>query len=202
MKKKTKITLIVVAVVLVLISLVARYFVAAYNSIVALEEQVESSWAQVENQYQRRYDLIPNLVATVKGYASHESQVFTDVTEARAKVGSAMQVGKDVLDDPEAFAKFQQAQNELSSSLSRLIAVSENYPALKANENFLALQDQLEGCENRIATERKRFNEATQKYNRTIRSFPKNIVAHNHGFEKKAYFTAVEQAESAPKVEF
>lgn len=202
MKKGAKIGIIVGVVAAVIILGLVRYIVGTYNRLVALEENVESSWAQVENQYQRRLDLIPNLVATVKGYASHESDVYTQVTEARSKAGGVMQLGSDVLNDPEAFERFQAAQNELSAGLGRLLAVAENYPELKANENFLALQDQLEGTENRIATERKRFNDAVQKYNRAIRSFPGNIVANNHGFEKKPYFKAAEEAKSAPKVEF
>ncbi|MCR4790441.1 MAG: LemA family protein [Treponemataceae bacterium] len=202
MKNKTKTTLIIIAAVLLVIICVAAYFIKTYNKIVTLEESVDSAWAQVENQYQRRLDLIPNLVATVKGYAKHESSVFTEVADARSKAGGLMQLGSDVLNDPEAFEKFQQAQNQLSGSLSRLIAVAENYPELKANENFLALQDQLEGTENRIATERKRFNDLVKSYNRLVRAFPSNIIAKNHGFEKKAYFAASQEAKTAPKVEF
>ena len=202
MKKGAKIGLIVAAVVLVVVLCFVGYVAKTYNRLVALEENVESAWSQVENQYQRRLDLIPNLVETVKGYAKHESSVFTEVADARSKAGGVMQLGSDVLNDPEAFEKFQRAQNELSSGLGRLIAVAENYPELKANENFLSLQDQLEGTENRISTERKRFNDAVQRYNRAIRSFPGNIVANKHGFEKKAYFKAAEEAKSAPKVEF
>ncbi|MCK4295088.1 MAG: LemA family protein, partial [Candidatus Marinimicrobia bacterium] len=158
-------------------------------------------WAQVSNQYQRRADLIPNLVETVKGYASHERETFSAVTEARAKVGQ-LTVTPEVLNNPEAFSRFQQVQGEISSALSRLMAISERYPDLKANENFLALQSQLEGTENRIAVERKRFNEAVQSFNTRIRRFPTNMVAGMFGFEKKLYFKAQEGAEVAPKVSF
>ncbi|MDC7222517.1 MAG: LemA family protein [Spirochaetales bacterium] len=173
-----------------------------YNRMVTLDEEVNASWGQVQNVYQRRIDLIPNLVATVKGYASHESETLTAVTEARAKVGGVMNVSDEVLQDPEAFARFQQAQGELSGALQRLMVVSENYPELKANQNFLALQDQLEGTENRIAVERKRFNDAVKAYNSYIRRFPQVIVANNMGFEQRSYFQAEESAQSAPQVEF
>ena len=196
--KKGLIVLIVIVVVLLLI--IGR-FVGIYNSLVTLEEGVNQSWAQVSNQYQRRADLIPNLVETVKGYASHERETFSAVTEARAKVGQ-LTVTPEVLNNPEAFSRFQQVQGEISSALSRLMAVSERYPDLKANENFLALQSQLEGTENRIAVERKRFNEAVQSFNTRIRRFPTNMVAGMFGFEKKLYFKAQEGAEVAPKVSF
>jgi len=162
---------------------------------------VNQSWAQVENQYQRRYDLIPNLVETVKGYAKHEREVFTQVTEARAKVGQ-INISPEVLKDPEAFAKFQQAQDALGSALARLLAVAENYPQLKANENFLQLQAQLEGTENRISVERRRYNEVVQQYNTYIRRFPVNIIAGMFGFRERPYFKAAEQAQQAPKVQF
>ncbi len=196
--KKGLIVLIVIVVVLLLI--IGR-FVGIYNSLVTLEEGVNQSWAQVSNQYQRRADLIPNLVETVKGYASHERETFSAVTEARAKVGQ-LTVTPEVLNNPEAFSRFQQVQGEISSALSRLMAISERYPDLKANENFLALQSQLEGTENRIAVERKRFNEAVQSFNTRIRRFPTNMVAGMFGFEKKLYFKAQEGAEVAPKVSF
>jgi len=196
--KKGLIVLIVIVVVLLLI--IGR-FVGIYNSLVTLEEGVNQSWAQVSNQYQRRADLIPNLVETVKGYASHERETFSAVTEARAKVGQ-LTVTPEVLNNPEAFSRFQQVQGEISSALSRLMAISERYPDLKANENFLALQSQLEGTENRISVARKRFNETVQSFNTRIRRFPTNMIAGMFGFEKKLYFKAQEGAEIAPKVSF
>lgn len=174
----------------------------SYNKMVSMEESIDAQWAQVQNQYQRRYDLIPNLVNTVKGYASHESEVFEQVTEARSKAGGVINIDSSVLDDPEAFDKYQKIQSELGTSLQRLMAVTENYPELKANQNFLALQDELEGTENRIATERMRFNEAVQSYNKYIRGFPRNMFAGMFGFEKKSYFAAGTEAQNAPKVEF
>lgn len=172
-----------------------------YNRLVTLNEAVNQSWSQVENQYQRRADLIPNLVNTVKGYANFERGVLTDVTNARAKVGQ-MTVTKDVLDDPQAFQKFQSAQGELSGALSRLLVTVENYPELKANENFLQLQAQLEGTENRISVERRRFNETVQSYNTTIKLFPNSIFANLFRFNEKQYFKAIAGAETTPKVEF
>ncbi|HCK99936.1 MAG TPA: LemA family protein [Candidatus Marinimicrobia bacterium] len=192
---------IVLIVVLVVLLMIFSFFKNTYNSLVTMEENVNQSWAQVSNQYQRRADLIPNLVETVKGYASHEQETFTAVTEARAKVGQ-LTVTPEVLNNPEAFAKFQQVQGEISSVLTRLMAVSENYPQLKANENFLALQSQLEGTENRIAVERKRFNQSVQLYNTTIRRFPTNMLAGMYGFEKKLYFEAQPGAETVPDVKF
>lgn len=173
-----------------------------YNSMVAADEAVEAQWAQVQNQYQRRMDLIPNLVNTVKGYASHEKEVFEAVTEARSKAGGQINVDSSILTDPEAFARYQKIQDELGSSLQRLMAVSENYPQLKADQNFLALQDELEGTENRIATERKRYNDMVKTYNNLIRRFPGNIFAGMYGFEKRSYFQAAAEAQTAPSVEF
>ncbi len=173
-----------------------------YNRMVTLDEGVSAAWAQVENVYQRRIDLIPNLVETVKGYASHEEETLIALTEARSRAGGVMDVDEDLLNDPEAFARFQQAQDGLGSALQRLLVVTENYPDLKANQNFLALQDQLEGTENRIAVERMRFNEAVKAYNTTIRRFPQMIVANMTGFDPKPYFEAQSGAEIAPKVEF
>jgi len=173
-----------------------------YNRMVTLDEEVNASWGQVQNVYQRRFDLIPNLVETVKGYASHEEETFTAVVEARSKVGGVMNISDEVLQDPEAFARFQQAQGELTGALQRLMVVSEQYPDLKANQNFLALQDQLEGTENRIAVERQRFNEAVKNYNSYIRRFPQALVANMTGFDKKNYFEASGDAQAAPKVEF
>lgn len=192
---------LVVIIVLVVLLMIYGFFKNNYNALVTLEETVNQAWAQVSNQYQRRADLIPNLVETVKGYAAHEKETFAAVTEARAKVGQ-LTVTPEVLNDPEAFAKFQQVQGELGSVLSRLMAISENYPQLRANENFLALQSQLEGTENRISVERKRFNEAVQRYNTRIRRFPTNLLANLYGFEKKLYFEAQPGAETVPKVEF
>ena len=171
-----------------------------YNQLVVSDEYVQSTWAQVENVYQRRADLIPNLVATVKGYAEHESETLESVVEARAK---ATQVTVDPANlTPEAIAQFNEAQGALSTALGRLLLIQENYPDLKANQNFLDLQAQLEGTENRITTERMKFNDAVKSFNTGIRRFPDNIVASVFGFEKKGYFEAQAGAETAPKVEF
>lgn len=171
-----------------------------YNQMVVSDEYVQSTWAQVENVYQRRADLIPNLVATVKGYAAHESETLESVVAARAK---ATQVTVDPAElSPEAIARFNEAQGALSTALGRLLLIQENYPELKANQNFLDLQAQLEGTENRIATERMKFNDAVKAFNTGIRRFPDNIVASVFGFDKKGYFEAQTGAETAPKVEF
>ncbi len=196
--KKGWIILIVLIVVLLMIF---SFFKKTYNSLVTMEENVNQSWAQVSNQYQRRADLIHNLVETVKGYAAHEKETFMAVTEARAKVGQ-MSISPEVLNNPAAFQQFQQAQGALSSALSRLMVVVEKYPDLKANQNFLALQSQLEGTENRIAVERKRFNQSVQLYNTTIRRFPTVMLAGMYGFEKKLYFEAQPGAETVPDVKF
>lgn len=172
----------------------------SYNKMVPMDEAVSSAWSQVENVYQRRADLIPNLVNTVKGYADFEKSTLTQVIEARAKATS-VNIKAENLND-QTLAQFQQAQDGLSSALSRLMVVVEKYPDLKANQNFLELQAQLEGTENRIATERMKFNETTQTYNTYIRKFPTNIFAGWFGFEKKPYFKAVEGAEKAPEVKF
>jgi LemA protein len=172
-----------------------------YNTLVTMEEQVNGAWSQVENQYQRRADLIPNLVNTVKGYADFEKSVLTEVTEARSKVGQT-QLSAEDLSDPEKFQQFQNAQDQLSGALSRLLVVVEAYPELKANENFLALQAQLEGTENRIAVERKRFNEAVQTYNTEIRTFPTLITAGLFGFKEKQYFKSKEGSDQVPEVDF
>ena len=171
-----------------------------YNSMVQLDEQVTSQWGQVENVYQRRADLIPNIVASVKGAAKFEQETLTQVIEARAKATS-VQVDPTKL-TPEAIQQFQASQSQLSSALGRLMVVVEKYPELKANQNFLELQSQLEGTENRISVERMKFNEVTQQYNTKIRSFPNNITAGMFGFEKKGYFQAEAGANKAPKVEF
>ena len=173
-----------------------------YNRMVSLDEGVSAAWAQVENVYQRRMDLIPNLVETVKGYAAQEQDTFTALAEARSRAGGVLEVDESLLNSPEAFARFQQAQDGLGAALQRLLVVTENYPDLKSNQNFLALQDQLEGTENRIAVERRRFNEAVRTYNTVIRRFPQMIFARMAGFESKPYFEASPGAESAPAVEF
>ena len=174
-----------------------------YNQFQSLDEDAKASWSEVLNQYQRRADLVPNLVATVKGYAEHEEKVFTEVADARSKVGS-MQVTKDVLNDPEAFAKFQAAQGQLTSALSRLMAVSENYPQLKADQGFRDLQAQLEGTENRVTVARNRFIDSVKNYNVAVRSFPNNLTAMMFGYKAKPSFTVEneKQISTAPKVEF
>tara|TARA_B100001109_G_C18860045_1_gene473500 strand:- start:1385 stop:1966 length:582 start_codon:yes stop_codon:yes gene_type:complete len=171
-----------------------------YNSMVAKDEAVASQWAQVENVYQRRADLIPNLVNTVKGYADFEQKTLTEVIEARSKATS-INISAEEL-NPESIAKFQQAQNQLSGALSRLLVSVERYPELKANQNFLELQAQLEGTENRITVERKKFNEVTQDYNTYIKQFPRVIYASWFDFEKKGYFEAKEGADEVPEVNF
>lgn len=192
----------ILAVVALLLVVLGGSCISTYNSLVTLDQAVEGQWAQVENAYQRRADLVPNLVQTVKGAAAHERETLEAVTQARAQVGS-VQLG-DVTRDPEALRRFQAAQNQLSSALSRLIAVSEAYPQLKANENFLALQSQLEGTENRIAVERQRFNEAAREFNVRRDTFPTVLFAGVFGdrFRHKAFFTASAGADQAPKVEF
>lgn len=201
MKKFPK-WLIAVIIVLVCVFGIFSCYKNTYNSLVVKDENVTAQWAQVQNQYQRRLDLIPNLVSTVKGYAAHEKDVFTQVSEARASAGGQINISDEVLSDPEAFARYQQIQDNLGSSLQRLLMVTEQYPELKADQQFLALQDQLEGTENRIAVERQRYNEAAKSYNTTIRTFPTNLIANMSGFEKKQYFAASQEAQSAPKVEF
>ncbi len=173
---------------------------SSYNSFVKLDETVNSAWANVETQYQRRSDLIPNLVNTVKGYAAHEKQTLDEVTKARTRATSINLSAAELT--PEALARFQQAQSGVGSALGRLLAVSESYPDLKANQNFLELQAQLEGTENRIAVARKDFNEVVQTYNASVRRFPQNLVAKLCGFAQKPYFEAAEGAESAPQVNF
>lgn len=171
-----------------------------YNGFVQQQESVEAAWSQVENDYQRRADLVPNLVATVKGYAEHERETLEAVLAARA---SATQIKVDADDlTPEKLQQFQQVQGELGAALGRLIAVQENYPDLKANQNFLQLQEQLESTENRITVSRRDFNAAAQTYNTAIRTFPQNIFAGLFGFERKPYFEAAAGAQTAPKVEF
>lgn len=195
-KKKLSVT----AIVLIVLAVIVVWGIGAYNSLVKNEEGVKSAWSQVENVYQRRADLIPNLVATVKGYATHESATLEGVVEARAKA-TQMTVNVDDLSE-EKIAEFQKAQGELGSALGRLMAITEAYPDLKANENFRDLQAQLEGTENRIAVERKAYNQVAQEYNTSIRVFPRNIIASVFGFKVKGYFEAEESAQTAPKVEF
>ena len=173
---------------------------STYNNMVTMDEAVKSAWSNVETQYQRRADLIPNLVSTVKGYASHEQNTLQAVVDARSKATS-VSVSLDEL-TPENIAQFQQAQSAVTSALGRLIAVAENYPDLKANQNFLELQAQLEGTENRITVARKAFNDATQQYNVQVRRFPANLIAMLFGFDEKPYYEADESAATAPKVEF
>ena len=195
--KKSYIILIVIAVVVLSIF---AWFKNTYNGMVNMQEDVSAQWSNVENQYQRRLDLIPNLVNIVKGYAAHEQNTLNGVVEARAKA-TQMQINVDNLDEA-AMKKLNAIQGELSTALSRLMAITENYPELKANENFRDLQAQLEGTENRIAVERRKFNDSARIYNTGIRQFPKNILAGMFGFTPKPYFEANAGAENAPKVEF
>lgn len=189
-------TIIIIAAIVAIVG----YCMSSYNTLVGQDEAVGTAWSNVENQYQRRVDLIPNLVNTVKGYASHEKETFEAVVSARAQ---ATQTTVDIDDlTPEKIAAYQKAQGELGSALGRLLAITENYPELKANENFKELQAQLEGTENRISTERHKFNEVAKTYNTSIRRFPKNIIASMFGFEKRPYFEAQEGAEKAPEVKF
>jgi len=189
------IALVVVGVIL------AIWGVGQYNGMVQSREAVNTAWSQVENVYQRRMDLIPNLVATVKGVAAFEKDTYTAVAEARAKAGQ-VKLSPEMLNDPAAFKKFEESQAALGSALSRLLAVSENYPQLKANQNFLELQSQLEGTENRIAVERRKFNEVAQGYNTKIKSFPAVVLAGLFGFKERPYFSAQAGAEKAPEVKF
>ena len=193
--KKHK-TIVIIAV----LAIIAMWGISAYNGLVSMDEGVQTKWADVETQYQRRADLIPNLVNTVKGYAAHESETLQAVVEARAKATSVNIDPSNM--SAEQIANFQKAQDGVSSALGRLLVTVEKYPDLKANENFRELQAQLEGTENRISVARRDYNEAARKYNTTLRSFPKNILAGMFGFEKKAYFEAQEGSEQAPIVQF
>ncbi|MBK8981742.1 MAG: LemA family protein [Ignavibacteria bacterium] len=177
------------------------FYGCGYNTLVSMEEGVNSAWSQVENQYQRRADLIPNLVSTVQGAADFEKSVLTEVTDARSRVGQVKLSAED-LSDPQKFQMFQQAQDQLSSALSRLLVVSENYPQLRSNENFLMLQSQLEGTENRISVERRRYNETVQAYNTETRTFPTLIMAKIFGFKEKEYFRSTAGSENPPDVNF
>ena len=188
-------------ILLGVLALLGFYGISVNNNLVTAEEQVNSAWAQVENQYQRRADLIPNLVNTVRGAADFESETLQDVIEARSRATS-VNIDANDLNNPEAFQQFQQAQGQLSGALSRLLVTVERYPELQANQNFRDLQAQLEGTENRIATERMRFNQAAQSYNTKIRQFPTSLFASILGFEQKEYFQADQGAEEAPEVDF
>lgn len=192
-------TIAIIAVVAVILGCIL-WFKGAYNNMVTAEEGVSAAWSQVENVYQRRADLVPNLVATVKGYAAHESSTLEGVVEARSKATQVTVSAEDL--SPEALAKFNAAQGDLTNALGRLLMLTENYPDLKASQNFSELQAQLEGTENRITTERMKFNDTAKAYNTLIRKFPDNIVASMFGFEKKGYFEAAAGAEKAPVVEF
>ena len=191
MSKGLKTLLIIVGIIILIIVIPYSYIKGTYNSLVTMDESVKGAWAQVENQLQRRYDLIPNYVETVKGYAAHEKEVFVKVTEARSKVAGAGSINEKI-----------QANNQLSSALSRLLVVVERYPELKANTNFIRLQDELAGTENRIAVERRRFNETVKVYNIKIRTFPTNIIAGMFGFEKATFFKVPKERQEAPKVKF
>ena len=187
-------------IILGIVAVVVVWAVGGYNGLVTKQEKVNEAWANVETVYQRRADLIPNLVSTVKGYAAHEQETLQSVTEARAKA-TAMTIDPSTA-TPEELASWQRAQQEVSSALGRLLAISESYPDLKANQNFLELQQQLEGTENRISTERRKYNEVVRGYNASIRRFPKNILAGMFGFEKMTMFEAQQGAEVAPEVVF
>ena len=193
MKKSTIILIAAIAAV-------AMWAISAYNGMVKMDESVSTAWSNVENQYQRRADLIPNLVNTVKGYAAHEKETFEAVVSARSKA-TQMTVDADNL-TPEKLQEYQKAQGEIGAALGRLLAITENYPELKANENFKELQAQLEGTENRISVERRNFNEVARSYNTAIRTFPKSLLAGMFGFEKRPYFEAEEGANKAPEVKF
>lgn len=187
-------------ITIVVIALVALWGISSYNGLVSMDENVSNSWANVETQYQRRSDLIPNLVNTVKGYAKHESQTLEAVMAARSQ---ATQVKIDPSNcTPQQLAAYQKAQGNVTTALGKLLAITENYPDLKANQNFLELQSQLEGTENRINVARKDFNDSAKEYNTSLRRFPRNIIASMFGFEKRNYFEAEAGAEKAPKVEF
>lgn len=196
MKRSLIVLLVVIGVVLI----GYMWFKGIYNNMVTMQESTAGQWANVETSYQRRADLIPNLVSTVKGYADFEQETLTQVIEARSKATSIQVDANDI--NPEQLQRFQQAQDQLSGALSRLLVTIERYPDLKANQNFLALQSQLEGTENRISVERRRFNELVREYNTYIRKFPQVLIANMTGFDQKGYFQASEGSEVAPTVEF
>ncbi len=203
MTGKMKMGCALVAIIAVFVIVVGLLVVwRSYNGIIERSETVNQQWSQVENVYQRRYDLIPNLVETVKGYAAHERETLEAVTEARSKVGGVMNMSPEMLNNPQAMEQFSQAQAGLAGALQRLMVVVEKYPDLKANESFLALQSQLEGTENRIAVERKKFNEVVQVFNVYIKKFPRILIARLFGYNERAYFKAAADAQEAPKVSF
>lgn len=193
MKKSTIILLVVLGIVLI-------WAVTSYNGLVKADENVSTAWSNVENQYQRRADLIPNLVNTVKGYASHEKETLDAVVAARSRATQMVVDTEDLT--PEKLLQFQKAQGEVGAALGRLLAITEAYPELKANQNFLELQAQLEGTENRISVERRNFNDAARRFNTSIRTFPRNLIAGMCGFEKRPYFEAEESAAKTPEVKF
>jgi LemA protein len=193
--------LVVLAVVAVVVLATLGWFVSVNNDLVARDQAVQETWAQVQNVYQRRADLVPNLVETVKGFAAQERTVLEEVTRARASV-AGMQITPEVLRDPEALKKFQEAQAQLGGALSRLLVVVERYPELKSNQNFLALQSQLEGTENRIAVERRRYNEAVREYNTAVRRVPASLVASLRGFRERPFFEATPGSQTPPPVKF
>jgi LemA protein len=193
--------LLVLGVLVLVVVLAGGWAVSVNNSLVSMDQAVQESWAQVQTVYQQRADLVPNLVETVKGFAAQERTVLEEVTRARASV-AGMKVTPEVLNDPALLRKFQEAQNQLSGALSRLLVTVERYPELKSNQNFLALQNQLESIENRVANERRRFNESVRAYNTAVRSFPSGLVASFRGFREKPFFEAAPGSEAAPKVTF
>ncbi len=202
MGKGMKIFLGILAVFLILIFIAYSSIKGTYNSLVALDEGVNGSWSQVQNVYQRRADLIPNLVETIKGYASHEKETLEAVIQARASATKPQINAGNLAQNPQLFQQFEKAQGALSSALSRLMVVVERYPDLKANTNFARLQDELAGTENRITVERRRFNETVQGFNQKVRTFPTNILAGMFGFQQRQYFQASEAAQEAPKIDF
>ncbi|MBN1558763.1 LemA family protein [candidate division KSB1 bacterium] len=202
-QSKKGIGCLAIAVILIVIGVVGYgFFKGVYNNFVTLDEDVNQKWAQVQNVLQRRMDLIPNLVETVRGYAAHERETLEAVINARAKASQIQVNAEELANNPELMNQYMEAQNGLNSALNRLMVVVEQYPNLKANENFIRLQDELAGTENRIAVERGRYNESVQTYNQEIRIFPKNILAGLFNFAKRAYFDAPPEAQQAPKVDF
>ena len=193
--------LLVLGVLVLVVVLAGGWAVSVNNNLVSMDQAVQESWAQVQTVYQQRADLVPNLVETVKGFAAQERTVLEEVTRARASV-AGMKVTPEVLNDPALLRRFQEAQNQLSGALSRLLVTVERYPELKSNQNFLALQNQLESIENRVANERRRFNESVRAYNTAVRSFPSGLVASFRGFREKPFFEAAPGSEVAPKVQF
>jgi len=202
MGKGLKIFLGIAAVLVILIIMGYSYFTRTYNNLVKLDEGVNNGWAQVQNVYQRRADLIPNLVETVKGYAAHERETLEAVIQARANATRPEINAGEILQNPQLFQQFEQAQGQLGAALGRLLVVVERYPDLKANVNFIRLQDELAGTENRIAVERRRFNETVQSFNQQVRVFPTNLLAGMFGFQSRQYFQASPAAQEAPKVDF